>query len=537
MLSPEEVQQARQQYGLDKTASPTGSNMGGAPVDHAARMARLRGLSSNSTPLSQFHAETPKEGSFGQDVSTALKNVGTGLKESFEMNKNNVDPTQGASLSNLGRTAQVGLHAVGSVAKGVTDVAGSAMNRSGLTDAIKKNVFGPFTQFIPENVKQSVEEGIGHLASGASGAFNAWKEKNPELGQAVQDAGNVVMAIPVVEGGAALTEAAPGFVKETLPAMAKDTGELISKTASNVVKKAGEATENVAPTVQPEVVKTGQKLGLDTSSPEFGNALERTKPVESVQKKLIERGKAKTKATGLLKREEYVPTETDVKIAHRMKDVLQKGMTPQEELDATANEVKNVAENKVKPLLEQHPIDLGSKPAGSGGYKGAVEEQLNAHVERPKMFASDATVERQFNEVGDRMKYYIQKNIDKALKEGRVPTQADVWAGKKEFTINLKKEFPKAFDKFAKDTAQSEAIDAWTSAVNSYQDAIEPAYAAHREEMSQLLEGGKRLSASQKAGLGKNAFERLLTKHPILKWVTKHPFLSTLGVGEIAHHL
>jgi hypothetical protein len=239
MLSPEEIQDARKQYGLDTPTQSSGSGFGTntAPVDHAARMARLRGLTSP--------APSKEPGSFMGDVGNALKQTASGVGQALQMAPGSVDKTKGGWLENLKQTAEAGLQGVGSLAKGVTDIASSAFHRSGADEALKNALkIGPVGYVwdkIPEEDKSAVKEGLGHLAQGASDQYNSWKAQNPRAAKDVENIAHIAGAIPLVEGGAAAVEAAPKLLGETLPNLAKATTEGLGATAKELAAGGEEA--------------------------------------------------------------------------------------------------------------------------------------------------------------------------------------------------------------------------------------------------------------------------------------------------------
>lgn len=235
MLSPEEIQQARQQYGVGKTATASGGSGFGSqqPVDHASRMARLRGLSV-SKPSQASENQPSQEKSFFEKAADYEKNGGF--------------------------TAGV-LKGAGSTLAGIGSLGEKALNKA--TEALfpknlsKEQVEGP-------TVGQQLQEG----ALKPEGAMQNLGFGAEQAGEFLMPTGAAGAAEKAVEGSKLLANA-PKIVKSGLGLVAKAGTEGLEQAARTAAQE-GEINGNVAaagaigaasPVLEKTIASAADKLG------------------------------------------------------------------------------------------------------------------------------------------------------------------------------------------------------------------------------------------------------------------------------------
>jgi hypothetical protein len=502
-LSPEEVQVARQKY---LKGPSQGSGMGSnQPVDHAARMTRLSALVSPTKAASPA-APSGDGGSFLGDVGNAIGNVGKGLSESFQM-----APTDSRPIQNIGdvgnllkQTGEAGLHATGAIGKGVTDVIGSAINRSGaVKNVIKAAESNPLTGPTVKNLQTAfkspvLQEGLGHLASGATDKYDSWKEKHPELSRTVEDAWNTATLVPVAEGGIAAAKALPALAEEGATAMGKGLATATEK-APQLIKG---ATEKAAGAMS--AVKGAGKQNL----------------AEYVMPKL-----SKSEAGNLASLGEGATAEKGLPGFKRTVAV------PQAEHQEMATAVKGVVDPK-KPLATNISKLNSSIKTDADELKTALSEQKgswNKNTVKGKLNAIKTDIPAGL--VGDNEKIY-QRVIDGAMKEiEKAPSRkwGDLWEARKNIDKMVKDQFGDvAFESSkARDTAIRKVRQAINDHIDENTTGVE--FKAKMKKFSnkyKVLENLEDKRADEIMAETKKTGSQ--------KWAEKHPIVTKYGPGVAA---
>jgi hypothetical protein len=238
-------------------------------------------------------------------AATSVKSIGKGVMSFLSDTKNIAAQTwerlKADNADNLANNKglqtpmagpQAGLRMLGDVAQGVNEIAGAAFERTGITPAIKAelgNMGKALNLITPDAISEPVKEGFNYLVNGAIDKYSAWKQANPDQARNLESIGQIAMAIPNIEGGAALVKASKeagvavmdvagsasktalkattGALKTTTGAL-KDTGTALGDAAGSIKQKAISATADIGKPIEENVKNalTNPERSADISS-------------------------------------------------------------------------------------------------------------------------------------------------------------------------------------------------------------------------------------------------------------------------------
>lgn len=499
-LSPEEIQSARQEYGLDKQVQPPkiGYNYSSDPL-----MKRLYDVANTK--------KEEKPGGLLGSLSQDWQSTKTGVQEAVSMAPTDPlhNPTQsigaGGHMASaiFGNLVNKPFQQIGE-ATGVNKVLSDAAKLA--VGTVGKQAF-PLWSVLPDTWKEGLTHAVGATAknagSDAMGKYSDWAKNNPNAHETLKGIADTLQALTLIEGAASLKKPIADFSKQSI----SDASDYLSENVSKLKQK-------VSPSISPELDAVGEKLGIDTNKPDIKKALKITQSSEGQQRKLTSTGLQDTKKTGVLRRTSPVPTQEDVRIANSTRDIF-KGIG---ETDYTAQgkaveKALTKSESIVRPTLENQTVEQTSKEI--------VNNAIKDNALSLKKVLRNPDLAPHLEKVKENLRLAIQDKFEEAAAAGRKPNAYDVLLARREWIRDVKSSFPKAFDLFQRDTNAKQAIDALYSSISKHLEGYGgKEFKDSMTHMSNLIKAGQRINTTESASLGTNVLDRNPMIKPVVRAVT-----------------
>lgn len=420
-----------------------------------------------------------------------FQNIGSDIQASAKEQTQNVITGLNRQIAGQQGDVQTGLQTVGAGAGLIKGAASSIFKRTGMdkvTDVVKNKLLEQipgYTQAIQAKdvianlplVKQSwstIKDKLGAV-------FNDIAQKHPA---AIADI-EALMNVGEVVGTAAMGVEAVGMVK-------------------GVAREMPGVAEKELKSLAEETMGVSDKKARISSLEQTGAKTKTGEPIGGVKQTLL----------GGIKQE---TTEADLLRAKDVKGIVKVGASPVDNLTNLNKEISRISEKEVAPSLEKvganKPTDVTK-----------INERLSK-IEKPDIIKSDATLDKTYELVRNRMIEQIKKFP---------PTLKGLWDARKEFDKVIEEQFGDvAFDS-EKNTAIKRAVKDMRRDVNDIIGEVDPTFKPQMDKLSNLYDARYNL-AEQFQNLvdkgGWKAFIRLNpTKARLLKW-------GAGGVGyETAKH-
>lgn len=470
MLTPEEIQAARKQYGLDTPATSSGGNFDSSasqPVDHAARMRRIDKLLADQKAASAASHES------------LLSKIGHGA---LELGKGIAKP--------FVTTGVTGLSALEGAGRALTgDVAGA--NRV-LTQGYNVPGFG---QIQPVGATIGQEGGIRHELGrmvGTGAEIAATLAGGEGAGSVAEQAGKEALGQAAKQGAkqGALTGATAGFGSSVQEENASPLG-VVGGTlgggllggalggalgaGANVLQKSGRAANKAA-----KEAADLDKLAEDVMP----------KATANVKKEALK--SFRVPRQGILSKDVIQASAKDREMAKAVQGLYDIEASPQEKILAINNGIKDLAESHVRPVLESNP-----RPYNMNTFKAHL-----ADINIPRLFKGDPA-----NTYGN-VQEMAAEIADKFPK-----TKLGAWQARQAFDREVEREFPRVFDGSQADNAIKHAVSDVRSAWNDFiveglpeNNGVKKAF----KQMSRMYEAADNITDKGVSQVGTNIIERSL---------------------------
>lgn len=377
MLTPEQVQQARQAIGMQNPRANTFSDNSNNSVntDYDSWLKDIEAPENNqNSAYEKPNTEIGILGNIGSDLLKRYQNIGQSWSD---VGNRKISPTEAK------------FQAAGQVAGGINDILGNVAKP--ILNYAKEGLMSYVPPSIAQIFHPIVQQGLEALKSGED-SYNQWAKVNPRASKDVESAANILSLLPMFKGGEAASRGVSGLVDEA------------SQAAKQSVKG---LTENITGKVSNLVSKTQSPVEI-------------AMPALNKAEKIAAVSQGRATEAGLFSPSKVIPSARDVARGNAISDII----NPKEGLIPNVNKINEGISQEAQNVID------GLKKNDTIFNKNQLVSKLNK-IEKDPFLVSD----QKLNSVYDIAKNKFMEFVDQQPKKLSGLLEArknfDQWIGQK----------------------------------------------------------------------------------------------------------